>query len=98
MSRSWANAWSPTYTLGEGTDNHARPTLTVDSQGYLHAIIGGHHTGDVLPELDLARAHRGREERRREVGPVAAERPGGLKRILRSLKSMRPRRWRAGKP
>ncbi len=37
--------WSTTYTLGEGRDNHARPTITVDSKGYLHVIIGGHHTG-----------------------------------------------------
>lgn len=37
--------WSPTYTLGKGRDNHARPTITVDSKGFLHAIIGGHHTG-----------------------------------------------------
>ncbi len=37
--------WSDTYTLGKGRDNHSRPTITVDSQGYLHAIIGGHHTG-----------------------------------------------------
>jgi len=37
--------WSPVYTLGKGRDNHARPTITVDSKGYLHAIIGGHHTG-----------------------------------------------------
>ncbi|MBC8873783.1 MAG: BNR-4 repeat-containing protein [Planctomycetes bacterium] len=37
--------WSPTYTLGEGRDNHARPTITVDSQDYLHVIIGGHHSG-----------------------------------------------------
>ena len=40
-----SGAWSPTYTLGEGRDNHARPTITVDSQGYLHVIIGGHHSG-----------------------------------------------------
>lgn len=37
--------WSPAYTLGRGRDNHARPTITVDSKGYLHVIIGGHHTG-----------------------------------------------------
>ncbi len=37
--------WSPTYTLGEGRDNHARPTITVDSKGFLHVIIGGHHSG-----------------------------------------------------
>lgn len=28
--------WSPVHTLGEGRDNHARPTITVDSKGYLH--------------------------------------------------------------
>ena len=37
--------WSPAYTIGKGRDNHARPTITVDSKGYLHVIIGGHHTG-----------------------------------------------------
>ena len=37
--------WSATYTLGEGRDNHSRPTIVVDSKGYLHVIIGGHHTG-----------------------------------------------------
>ena len=31
--------WSPVYTLGKGRDNHARPTITVDSKGYLHVII-----------------------------------------------------------
>lgn len=37
--------WSKTTTLGKGADNHCRPTLTIDSKGHLHAIIGGHHTG-----------------------------------------------------
>lgn len=37
--------WSEVYTLGKGRDNHARPTITVDSRGFLHVIIGGHHTG-----------------------------------------------------
>lgn len=37
--------WSPIYTIGRGRDNHARPTITVDSKGYLHVIIGGHHSG-----------------------------------------------------
>lgn len=37
--------WSEPVTLGQGRDNHARPTITVDSKGYLHVIIGGHHTG-----------------------------------------------------
>ena len=37
--------WSATYPLGAGRDNHSRPTIVVDSKGYLHVIIGGHHTG-----------------------------------------------------
>ena len=44
LNRETGN-WSPTYTLGEGRDNHARPTIVVDGSGYLHVIIGGHHTG-----------------------------------------------------
>ena len=35
--------WSPTYTLGAAHDNHGGPALTVDSQGYLHAIYFPHH-------------------------------------------------------
>ncbi len=35
---------SPVYTLAAGRDNHARPTITIDSHGYLHVILGGHHT------------------------------------------------------
>ena len=37
--------WSGVYTLGKGRDNHARPTITADSRGFLHVIIGGHHSG-----------------------------------------------------
>ena len=37
--------WSEVITLGEGRDNHARPTITADSRGFLHVIIGGHHDG-----------------------------------------------------
>ena len=37
--------WSEVYMLGKGRDNHARPTITVGSQGFLHLIIGGHHDG-----------------------------------------------------
>ena len=36
--------WSPTVTLGLGQDNHGRPTIAADSSGYLHVILGGHHT------------------------------------------------------
>ena len=35
--------WSAVQTLGKGRDNHARPTITADSKGFLHVIIGGHH-------------------------------------------------------
>lgn len=38
------NGWSEPVTLGPGIDNHARPTITVDSQGYLHVVLGGHNT------------------------------------------------------
>lgn len=35
--------WSPTYTLGEGYDNHGGPALAIDSQGYLHIVYYPHH-------------------------------------------------------
>ena len=35
--------WSPVYTIGEAFDNHGGPTLTVDSQGYLHVAYYPHH-------------------------------------------------------
>ena len=35
--------WSPTYTLGPANGNHGRPTITIDSQGYLHTVYGVHH-------------------------------------------------------
>lgn len=35
--------WSPTYTVGEGYDNHGGPALTVDSKGYLHIAYYPHH-------------------------------------------------------
>ena len=37
--------WSEVFTLGKGHDNHARPTITADSRGFLHIIIGGHGSG-----------------------------------------------------
>ena len=36
--------WSPTVTLAEGVDEHSRPTLAIDSQGYLHVVMGGHNS------------------------------------------------------
>lgn len=35
--------WSPTYTVGEGYDNHGGPALTIDSEGYLHIAYYPHH-------------------------------------------------------
>lgn len=35
-------SWTEPVTLGRGIDNHARPVLTVDGDGYLHVVLGGH--------------------------------------------------------
>ena len=35
--------WAPTVTLGEGYDNHGGPSLTMDSEGYLHVAYYPHH-------------------------------------------------------
>ena len=37
-------AWSPVVTLNKGIDNHARPNLCMDHQGFLHVVISGHGT------------------------------------------------------
>jgi hypothetical protein len=34
--------WSPAYSVGVGRDNHAGPSLAVDSKGYLHILHGAH--------------------------------------------------------
>lgn len=34
--------WSETVSLGTGKDNHARPCVAADSDGYIHVLIGGH--------------------------------------------------------
>lgn len=36
--------WSDVVTLGPGVDNHARPCIAIDEQGYLHVVLGGHNT------------------------------------------------------
>ena len=36
--------WSDTFTLNRGRDNHARPVITVDHNGYLHALMSGHNS------------------------------------------------------
>ena len=38
------NQWSETFTLNKGKDNHARPVIAVDAEGYLHVILSGHNT------------------------------------------------------
>ncbi len=35
--------WGAPVLLGNGTDNHGGPTITRDSQGYLHTLFGPHH-------------------------------------------------------
>jgi len=36
--------WTPSVTLTDGVDEHSRPALAIDSQGYLHVVMGGHNT------------------------------------------------------
>ncbi len=36
--------WTAGAILAEGVDEHSRPTLAVDSQGYLHVVMGGHNS------------------------------------------------------
>lgn len=36
--------WSPVTTLNRGLNNHARPILTIDSGGFLHAVLSGHNS------------------------------------------------------
>ena len=35
--------WSQTHTIGKSHDNHGRPAMTIDRQGYLHVVYGLHH-------------------------------------------------------
>lgn len=36
--------WTPSVTLSEGVDEHSRPTLAIDTRGYLHVVMGGHNS------------------------------------------------------
>jgi hypothetical protein len=38
-----SGTWSATYTIDEAFDNHGGPSLTVDSEGYLHIAYYPHH-------------------------------------------------------
>ena len=43
--RSFVHAtgdWTDTLTLNQGVDNHARPVITIDSEGFIHTIMSGH--------------------------------------------------------
>jgi len=35
--------WSATTTIGEATNNHGGPALTIDGEGYLHVLYFSHH-------------------------------------------------------
>ena len=37
-----SGVWSEPTTLDQGVDNHARGVMTVDPEGYLHVVLGGH--------------------------------------------------------
>ena len=36
--------WLPPVTLNRGKDNHARPVIAVDKEGYLHVVLSGHNS------------------------------------------------------
>ena len=36
------DAWTEPTTLDQGVDNHARGVMTIDPEGYLHVVLGGH--------------------------------------------------------
>ncbi|MEX0329821.1 MAG: BNR-4 repeat-containing protein [Puniceicoccaceae bacterium] len=38
-----SGAWSEVWTIGEATDNHGGPALTIDQHGYLHVLYYSHH-------------------------------------------------------
>jgi len=48
-------ALTPAVTIGPGSDNHARPCVTIDRAGYLHVVIGGH--GDMCYYYRSAQPH-----------------------------------------
>ncbi|MEX0326498.1 MAG: BNR-4 repeat-containing protein [Puniceicoccaceae bacterium] len=35
--------WSETWTIGEATDNHGGPAMTIDAEGFLHVLYYSHH-------------------------------------------------------
>ncbi|MDP6778899.1 MAG: BNR-4 repeat-containing protein [Candidatus Latescibacteria bacterium] len=36
--------WSASAVLSEGVDEHSRPALAADSEGFLHVVMGGHNS------------------------------------------------------
>jgi hypothetical protein len=55
--------WSEPFTLNKGKDNHARPVIAVDREGYLHVILSGHSSPVKLParpeQMDILGRHIG---------------------------------------
>ncbi|MEM7011455.1 MAG: BNR-4 repeat-containing protein [Verrucomicrobiota bacterium] len=47
LVRSFVHAsgeWTEPFTLNRDKSNHARPVITVDEEGYLHAVLSGHNS------------------------------------------------------
>ena len=38
-----SNTWSAPVEIGDATDNHGGPALTIDEEGYLHVLYYSHH-------------------------------------------------------
>ena len=43
--------WGPTFTFGEGCDNHNNPSLTADRKGRLHVVYGPHGHWDQMHRM-----------------------------------------------
>lgn len=65
-----ANSWVGPYkagistmgkTAGKKIDNHGKPTLVVDSQGYIHLVFGGHGGTPDLGKNRLGNYHDGKQ-------------------------------------
>lgn len=48
-------------TLGKKIDNHGKPTLVVDSKGYIHLVFGGHGGTPDLGKNPLGNYHDGKQ-------------------------------------
>lgn len=62
----WAGPYKAGISLmgkapGKKIDNHGKPTLVVDSQGYIHLVFGGHGGTKDLGENPLGNYHNGKQ-------------------------------------